>query len=33
MTDKKIAIVDDDPFVVAHLKNALARRMPFIGVL
>ena len=33
MTDKRIAIVEDDPFVVAHLKNALARRMPDVDVV
>ena len=33
MTDKRIAIVEDDPFVVAHLKNALERRMPDVSVV
>ena len=36
MSVKKIAIIDDDPFVVAHLKSALAKRMPgadIIGVV
>jgi DNA-binding NarL/FixJ family response regulator len=33
MTEKKIAIVDDDPFVVAHLKCNLERRMPDVDVV
>jgi DNA-binding NarL/FixJ family response regulator len=33
MTKKRVAIVDDDPFVVAHLKNALARRLPEVDVM
>jgi DNA-binding NarL/FixJ family response regulator len=33
MIEKKIAIIDDDPFVVAHLKNALQRRMPGVDVV
>ena len=33
MSKKKIAIIDDDPFVVAHLKSALLRRIPEAGVL
>ncbi len=32
MTEKRIAIVDDDPFVVAHLKCSLEQRMPDVDV-
>ena len=28
MSNKKIAIIDDDPFVVAHLKSVLQKRIP-----
>lgn len=33
MSDKRIAIIDDDPFVVAHLKSALAQRLTGIDVV
>lgn len=33
MSEKKIAIIDDDPFVVEHLKSALLRRMPDADVV
>jgi DNA-binding NarL/FixJ family response regulator len=28
MTHRRIAIIDDDPFLVAHLKQAIAERLP-----
>lgn len=33
MNEKKIAIIDDDPFVVAHLRSALSARMPGVEVV
>jgi DNA-binding NarL/FixJ family response regulator len=33
MNEMKIAIIDDDPFVVAHLKSALSRRLPAADVV
>ena len=33
MTEKRIAIVDDDPFVVAHLKCNLEERLPDVDVV
>ena len=33
MIEKRIAVVDDDPFVVAHLKSALEQRIPDIDVV
>jgi len=33
MTQKRIAIIDDDPFLVAHLKQALAERLPDADVV
>ena len=32
MSVKKIAIIDDDPFVVAHLRSALEKRIPEVQV-
>jgi len=31
-SQKRIAIIDDDPFVVAHLRQAFARRLPGVDV-
>lgn len=28
MSQQKIAIIDDDPFVISHLRSALAQRIP-----
>lgn len=33
MIEKRIAVVDDDPFVVAHLKSALERRIADVEVV
>lgn len=33
MNEMKIAIIDDDPFVVGHLKSALAQRLPDADVV
>lgn len=33
MFDNKIAIIDDDPFIVAHLKDALTSRLPNCNVV
>lgn len=33
MSKRRIAIIDDDPFVVAHLKQAFAKRLPDVEVV
>ena len=33
MSEQRIAIIDDDPFVVAHLRNALEQRFPGVVVV
>lgn len=33
MTTKRIAIIDDDPFLVAHLQQAIAERLPGAEVI
>jgi DNA-binding NarL/FixJ family response regulator len=33
MSDPRIAIIDDDPFVIAHLRHAFARRLPGVDVV
>ena len=33
MTQKRIAIIDDDPFLVAHLQQAIAERLPDVEVV
>lgn len=32
MSEKRIAIIDDDPFVVAHLRQAFGKRLPDVTV-
>jgi DNA-binding NarL/FixJ family response regulator len=33
MNEQRIAIIDDDPFVVAHLRRAFDRRLPGVTVV
>ena len=33
MTQKRIAIIDDDPFLVAHLQQAIAERLTGVEVV
>jgi len=32
MSEQRIAIIDDDPFVVAHLKQAFGKQLPDVAV-
>jgi DNA-binding NarL/FixJ family response regulator len=33
MSERRIAIIDDDPFVVAHLRQAFGKRLPGVEVV